>query len=231
MKILAIIPARKGSKRLKNKNIMNLIGKPLIEYSIEHAKHSKLITDICITSNCNQIRKIASDHNIVFIKRPENLCTDKASSESALAHALDQMESIDKNYDLVVFLQCTSPIRRMSDIDDAINNLISSNADSLFSGFKNHNFYWRNQSGNFESVNYDYKNRKREQDFNPNINENGSIYIFKPNILRKENNRLGGKIVFHEMPEWASFQIDDILDFEIVSSILKNKIFVNQISD
>ena len=231
MKILCIIPARKSSERLKNKNIKLLCGKPLISYSIEHALSSNYIDEICVSSDCNNIKEISNNYNITFIKRPKDLCTSEASSESALIHTIDFLKNKNKEFDYIVFLQCTSPIRRKNDIDDAIQLLIDNDADSLFSSFKDFSFSWSENSNQLESFNYDYKSRKREQDFKPYINENGSIYIFKPEILKNFNNRLGGKIINYDMPEWTSFQIDDIYDFEIISSIMSNKFFYNKIDN
>lgn len=225
MKILSIIPARKGSERLKNKNTKLLCGKPLISYSIEHALHSKYINNIVVTSDCREIEKISQNYNINYINRPKNLCTSSATSESALIHVLEFFENKNIIFDIVVFLQCTSPIRRKNEIDNAIDHFLKNEADSLFSCFDDVSFFWKKNGKKLKSFNYDYNHRKREQDFEPYLNENGSIYIFKPKILKKYNNRLGGSIVAYRMPEWASFQIDNEEDFEIISSIMKNKFF------
>jgi len=231
LKVLAIIPARKGSKRLKGKNIKNLCGKPLIAHTFEHAKKSKYINDIVVTSDSREIKEIASKYKIKYLTRPKTLCDDKSSSESALVHALDECEKSRGKYDLVVFLQCTSPIRRKNEIDNAIDFFLKNKADSLFSCFEDVSFFWEKKGKKIKSFNYDYNNRKREQDFEPYLNENGSIYIFKPQILKKHNNRLGGSIVAYKMPEWASFQIDHEEDFEVISSIMKNKLFIKRIME
>jgi YrbI family 3-deoxy-D-manno-octulosonate 8-phosphate phosphatase len=123
--------------------------------------------------------------------------------------------------ELVVFLQCTSPIRRARDIDMAAAQLRSAGADSLFSACENKRFIWARRDAALHPMNYDYKHRKREQDFEKQYRENGSIYIFKPWVLAKENNRLGGKIEVYEMDYWSSFQIDSPEDAELCSWILQ----------
>jgi N-acylneuraminate cytidylyltransferase len=118
-------------------------------------------------------------------------------------------------------LQPTSPIRREYDIDRAIEKLIDGNGDSLLSVYENSSFLWSKEG---KPLNYDHKARPRRQDKEWELVENGSIYITKRNILLKENNRLGGKIMTYVMPEWASFEIDTQFDFELVEYIARNKL-------
>ena len=129
-------------------------------------------------------------------------------------HEVQKKSTQPINY--VVFLQATSPLRETKDIDKAIEKIISEKADSLFSGAAIGDFLiWRKTGEKLESVNYDYINRKRRQDCSEQFVENGSIYIFTPEILFQHNNRLGGKIVISEMEVWKSFEVDtqDDLDF------------------
>ena len=102
-------------------------------------------------------------------------------------------------------------MRETKDIDNAIKKIIAEDADSLFSAAEIGDFFiWRRNGDTLESLNYDYKERKRRQDFGEQFVENGSIYIFKPEILFAHNNRLGGKIVISEMELWKSFEIDNM---------------------
>jgi CMP-N,N'-diacetyllegionaminic acid synthase len=116
---LAIIPARGGSKRLPNKNILNLAGKPLIEWSIDAALKSKYIDKVVVSSDDENILKIAKD-KCDIIKRPKELATDTASSIDVIKHVLDNLE---KKYDYIVLLQPTSPLRNEKHIDEAIEFL------------------------------------------------------------------------------------------------------------
>ena len=192
MRVVVIIPARGGSKGIPGKNAKPLAGKPLISHSIEHAKNSKLVTKIFVTTDCQNIKKIALDAGVGVIDRPAKLSGDSCSSESALAHALDQIMVNSESFDYVVFLQCTSPFRRINDIDDAINKIRKEQADSLLSVVQSHKFLWSESQSGAKSINYDFQNRPRRQDMPIQFQENGSIYIFKPWVLEDLNNRLGG---------------------------------------
>lgn len=129
IKIVCIIPARGGSRRIPGKNTMPFCGKPLIAWSIEQARASKHIEDIYVSSDDDDILRVAKEHGALTIKRPGKLATDTSLSEDVLLHALDYM----KNPTVVVFLQVTSPVRGMNDIDDATTLFITTGADSLFS--------------------------------------------------------------------------------------------------
>lgn len=224
MKVLLIIPARGGSKRIPRKNIRPMLGKPLIVYSIEHAKASKLVNRIVVSTDDAEIAKISEKNGAEVVVRPKEISNDTASSESALLHVLDHLEEKEGYVpDLVVFLQCTSPIRKKDETDNAIRLLVDSGADSLFSACKNDKFIWELGKEGPKSINYDYRSRKREQDMPPQFRENGSVYVFRPDILRKYNNRLGGKMIVYEMDYWSSFQIDSQEDWELIEWILKNK--------
>jgi N-acylneuraminate cytidylyltransferase len=126
-------------------------------------------------------------------------------------------------FDLVVFLQCTSPIRAAQDIDRAIETCIGEGADSLFSACRNDKFIWRRQEGGPVPLNYDHRARPREQDFPEEYRENGSIYVFRPWVLKTLGNRLGGRIAVYEMDYWGSFQIDTRDDLELCRWIVSRR--------
>ena len=119
-------------------------------------------------------------------------------------------------------MQATSPLRLESDIDDAINLFINNNADSLFSATRLDDLtIWQNKNNNWSSLNFDYKNRLRRQESLSNFIENGSIYIFKPEILKNNNNRLGGKIISYEMKFWQTWEIDSIEEIDLVEYFMR----------
>ncbi len=231
-KIIAVIPARGGSKRIKNKNLVMLAGKPLLAHSIEHAKNSKYVAKVIVSTDDQRIAAVAKKYGAAVVMRPKNLATDKASSEEALLHVLDNLHKIspspgvgrvrERSPDAVVFLQCTSPVRKKDDIDKAIRHFIKTRADSLFSACRNYGLVWERRKGKFYSLNYDFRHRKREQKMAPQYRENGSIYVLKPEILKKYHNRLGGKIAVYEMDFWKSFQVDEPQDLKFVEWIIKN---------
>ena len=223
--IICIIPARGGSRRLPKKNILPLAGKPLIAYSIEQAKNSDLVTRVIVSTDDIEIATVARQYEAEVVNRPGELSTETASSESALIHVLQHLEKLEKfSPELIVFLQCTSPIRGHDDIDNAIKTLLEKNADSLFSAFRFNKYIWQIKDGTILPINYDYRNRWREQDFPLQFQENGSIYVLKPWILKKFNNRLGGTIAVYEMDYLYSFQIDFAEDFELCEYIMKNQL-------
>ena len=212
LKIIAIIPARDGSKAIPKKNIIDFAGKPLIAWTIEQAISSNLINDVYVSSNSQEILSIAINYGAKQILRPKELSNDKSSSESALLHAIDK---IDEEQDLVVFLQATSPLRKMDDIDNAINKLIEENADSLLSLIETQEFMWEESKGVFNPLTYDLRNRCDHRSLRRLYYENGSIYIFKPEILRRYNNRLGGRKSIYLMEAWQRADIDDYDDYEL----------------
>lgn len=218
-KIVCIIPARGGSKGVPQKNIKLLAGKPLICHSIEQVLQAKHEIDLYVTTDAEDIARVAKSAGSQIIDRPEHLSGDLASSESALLHALDIIEA-EQIVDYVVFLQCTSVFRSADDIDGAIELIMKSNADSLLSVIVNHRFLWRASDQSAESINYDFNNRPRRQDMENQYQENGSIYIFKPWVLRERNNRLGGKIVLYEMDERSAVDIDSKFDFTLAEYLL-----------
>jgi len=224
-KIIAIIPARGSSKGIPKKNIINFLGKPLLAWSIEDAKNSRLINAVYVSTNDKEIAKVAEKYGAEVIWRPKEISGDLSISEEALKHAVNEIyKKNPQKIDYIVFLQATSPLRETEDIDNAIEKIISEEADSLFSGAEIGDFLiWKKSGNQLESLNYDYKNRKRRQDFGEQFVENGSIYIFKPEILFKYNNRLGGKIVISKMEFWKSFEIDNLEDLKFCEEIFKIK--------
>lgn len=222
MKILCVIPARGGSKGIPKKNIINFVDQPLISHSITQSLKSKYITDVVVSSDSDEILKISETYGVISLKRPDEISTDTSSSESALLHTI---ETLNGNYDYVVFLQATSPLRTTEDIDNCIETLINNNLDSVFSAsILEDMLIWKLSNETLESVNYDYKNRKRRQDSEIQYVENGSIYVFKKEGFIKNKNRLFGKIGLSLMDSWKMFEIDSLEDLELCELIFKNKL-------
>ena len=180
MEITAIIPARGNSKGIKRKNLINFCNQPLIYWSIKQALESKLITNVVVTSDNPEILNFSEKCGAIAIKRPVKISGDKATSESALIHAI---KTINFEIDVLVFLQATSPLRSTNDIDDAIKKFLKDKSSSLFSGSKMNDFnIWSKSKRNLKSINYNWKRRTiRQSKKNEIWCENGSIYVTRPN--------------------------------------------------
>lgn len=222
--VVCIIPARGGSKRIPGKNIVDLAGQPMLAYSIDHALNSKLVDRVIVSTDDADIASVSKKYGAEVFDRPDELAGDTATSESALIHVLDEIEKRgEQTPDLVVFLQCTSPVRRVDDIDNVIGMIESKNADSVFSATRNFGLIWSKGEVGVKALTYDYKTRKREQDMDTQYRENGSIYVCKPELLRKYNNRMTGTIDIYEMDMWSSFQVDSPDDVELINWILQEQ--------
>ncbi len=223
LRVLAVIAARGGSKGIPRKNLINLCGKPLLTWSIAQAREAKGVTEVAVSSDSEEILGLASACGAVGVPRPKHIAGDTASSESAWLHALDERERHAGPFDLVVALQATSPIREASDIDRALSTLVGERLDSLLSVCEVEDFFtWRLDSeGLAESVNYDWRNRRRRQDIEKRYLENGSFYIFRPDQLRRTMNRLGGRIGVFVMERHKMFQVDRPEDIRLCEAIMR----------
>jgi len=218
---LAIIPARGGSKRLPNKNILNLAGKPLIAWSIEAAKKSKYIDEVVVSSDSEKILDIAKEYNIKALKRAKYLATELASSIDVLKDVLGNF----KNYDYLVLLQPTSPLRDETHIDKAIELLKKKNADAVISVCQmEHSPLWANtldESLSMENFLKDEVKNKRSQDLPRYFRLNGAIYICKIDKFLEENSlMLKNNIYAYIMDRKSSIDIDEEIDFKLAEVML-----------
>jgi len=224
-RVIALIPARGGSKGVPGKNLYPVAGKPLIRHTIEQALASRLVTDVVVSTDDDRIAAESHSAGAGVILRPTEISGDTASSESALLHALSAMGlgSQLPGSELVVFLQCTSPIRREDDIDLAIRCLSETRADSLLSVSPNHRFFWEDCVDGARALNYDYNRRPRRQEMKPQYIENGSIYVFGRSGFLKAKNRLFGKVALYRMDEDAAVDIDCLTDLKIADAVLRER--------
>lgn len=221
--MLAIIPARGGSKGIPGKNIVPLCGKPLLAWTIEAAKAASYVDRLVVSTDDPEITGVAREYGAEVIERPAEISGDTASSESALLHALDALHAADAyEPELVVFLQPTSPLRREYDIDNAVETLHARNADSLFSARHVEGFIWQTDGHAPSPLDYDPATRSTRQKLSRRaLEENGSIYVFKPSILRKHGARLGGEIAAYLMHPLDSFQVDTPEDIDLLEALFR----------
>ena len=219
---LAIIPARGGSKRLPRKNILDLNGKPLITWSIEAGRQSQYIDDVVVTSDDDEILSIAQQYAAYTIKRPEHLASDTATTFDAIAHAIEN----SKQYDYIVLLQPTSPLRDAKHIDEAIELLESKNADAVVSVCEmDHSPLWSNTLPKDASMagflNEELLN-KRSQDLEIFYRLNGAIYICKTQTLLQQKSFFIKENIFaYVMDRNSSVDIDEAIDFKIADVLMK----------
>ena len=212
-KVLAIIPARKGSKGVPSKNTKLLYNKPLIAWTIEAAQKSKYIDEINISTDCLKVKDIAKSYNIDIHKlRPDNLSTDSTSSDDVIIYELNKTE----DFDIVCMLQPTSPLRDFEDIDSAFKEFFKAMANSMVSVSKNlHPPYWSFRiNGSYLESLFPNKNiNKRRQELPETYMLNGAIYIAKIDFYKKNKSFLSSQTVPYLMAENKSIDIDSIEDF------------------
>ncbi len=228
-KILAIIPARAGSKRLPNKNLKTLNDKPLIQWTIEAAKNSKYLDKIILSTESQQIAQVAKNLGVeVPFLRPSQLAEDTSHPIDVVKHALNFFNEANEKYDYIVLLQPTSPFREAIDIDNAIELLDTKNADAIIGVCEAHHTpLWSNTLEDDLSMKdfipKQYLNL-RAQDL-PNFYQiNGAMYICDTKKIFEENTfYLKENIYAYIMPQERSVDIDTQLDFLLAQSILDHK--------
>jgi N-acylneuraminate cytidylyltransferase len=222
MNIIAIIPARGGSKGIPLKNVRPLCGKPLIAWNIEAASASEFISQVYVSTDDREIAVAARAHGAQVIDRPQDLANDTATSESALLHALELLKKKKISPDLLVFMQCTSPLTATRDIDAAIQKLLDERADSCFTATDFHYFIWKKLAdGSVEGINHDKRFRPRRQDREPQYQENGAVYVMNCRGFVQARHRFFGKTVMSLMPQERCFEIDEPVDLDIAEVLLR----------
>lgn len=219
---IGIIPARGGSKRLPRKNTLSLCGKPLIAWTIEAGLKSKYIDKLIVTSDDDEILKISRDYGADIIKRPYKLATDTATTFDAVKHVL---ENTGQNYDYIVLLQPTSPLRNEKHIDDAIKLLFQKKADAVISVCEVDNSpLWCNTlptDGSLKGFLKEDVINKRSQDLDKFNRINGAIYICQiDKLLENKSFFLKDNIFAYVMDKKHSIDVDEEIDFYVAETIL-----------
>jgi|APSaa5957512535_1039671.scaffolds.fasta_scaffold29951_2 N-acylneuraminate cytidylyltransferase/CMP-N,N'-diacetyllegionaminic acid synthase len=222
--MIAIIPARSGSKGLPGKNIKSLCGKPMIAYTIESALKSKYITEVIISTDCKEIEKIALKYGAKsYFLRPNHLASNDAKAIDVYIYTI---EKLINEYDYIInefiVLQPTSPLRKVDDVNSAIDLFFGKKADSVISYTKeNHPIEWHqyiNLEGKFEKI---FNNNKllNRQESRESYYPNGAIFIFKYNLI-KQNKYYNSNSYAFIMPIEKSIDIDTRFDFEIAEYLI-----------
>ena len=230
MNILCTICARSGSKGVPKKNIKPLLGKPLIGYTIEQALSSKLFSEIVVSTDSKEISKQAINFGAkCWFLRPKELSGDSAPKLPVIRHALENAEiKYKKKYDVIVDLDVSSPIRSIKDIKESFLYFKKGNYDNLITGCPART----NPYFNMVEIIKGTAQLSKEMNIQPERRQsapevfdmNASIYIWKRKVLLDNKTLFTGNTGFYEMDEETSYDIDSMLDWDIVEMIMKKRI-------
>ena len=202
--VLGVIPARGGSKGVLRKNIRPIAGKPLLAWTIEAADRSKTLTRYVVSTENDEIAKIADLHGASVLRRPAALATDDASTLVVLQHALEHIPA-----DIMVVLNPTSPIRRKGVIDMCVDRFLSRGADSLGTVHKDYS--------------YEYgQDMPRRQEMTPRLVDNGNVYVIRAGLIG-DGNMLGKRLGTFEISREEGVEIDEEFDFWLAEQILLHR--------
>ena len=217
MKRITIIPARSGSKGLKDKNIRKLEGIPMFAWSIIHSKYYSSENDlIIVSSDSEEYLSIADDFGAIPHKRPAELAKDETFTEPVMEEVLENYK-IDTD-DIVILLQPTSPIRKKDTIKQFIDVLENKDCDSVLTLSSYHGFLWKDEGGYKVPL---YSNRPRRQDMEARYSETGSMYGTKYQNFLNTSNRISGRIKGIEVSFEESLEVDTPEEFEVIKSYFK----------
>ena len=220
--VVAVILARGGSKGIPSKNLIEFCGKPLMYWTVTQCLKTKSIDEVWVSSDSQEILSISSSLGAKTVLRPNNISTDSSTSESGWKHAIKHIEEEGKSISLVIAPQVTSPLREPIDIEMGIEKFYTEDYDSMFSCSEaSDTFLWEEEDGVLKSANYNTSKRPMRQDIKNKYIENGSFYIFLPEVLKQFNNRFGNKIGYTLMESWKKYEIDELDDLKVCSAIMK----------
>ncbi len=214
MTVVAVIPARGGSVGVPRKNLRLVGGVPLVGRTIAAALCAQTIDEVFVSTDDDEIARVASRFGAVIIRRPEYLAGHTASSESALLHALDVLQASGVSPTHLVMLQCTSPFTTGADIDRVTGALLSGAAHAAFAVVPDHGFLWRiGAKGYAQGINHDHTGaRERRQDREPQYRETGAIYAMQVAAFRETGRRFCGDTLAVPV-SGPPLEIDDETDF------------------
>ena len=229
--ILGLIPARGGSKGLPRKNIKSLLGKPLIAWTIEQALASKYLDRVVVSTNDKEIAEISKKYGAeIPFMRPKELAEDNAKGIDVVLHVIDWLKKNDrrKQYDLIMLLQPTSPLRKSEDIDKAIELLFLKEAKAIISVCEvDHHPLWANtlpKDGCMKDfIRKEIKNKNR-QELPLLYRLNGAIYLAYCDYIKQCKSFIGKETFAYKMLRERSIDIDDEIDFKLAQILMKNNI-------
>lgn len=229
MKVIAFIPVRGGSKSIPLKNIKPFCGKPLVCWNIEALEACPEVDEVIVATDSDDIWNTVESRNYkkttLYRRSAENAC-DTASTESVMLEYIHYANLAADN--IFMLVQATSPLTETKHFTEALQMYAISEYDSIITCVRNYRFFW-NEDGT--SMNYDYMNRPRRQNFNGMLMENGAFYINTVGNILFNGNRLGGKIGIYEMPEYTATEIDEPDDWIILENLMRKHVLAHQTSE
>lgn len=233
MKIVSVIPARGGSKSIVNKNLQLIDGIPLVARSIVASKAVKEIIETYVSSDSDEILEVSKSYGATTINRPENISNDESSTEDVLLHFIEALSKKDINFDILVYLQCTSPFTTAIDVKLVLDTLLKNEqVDCVFSVTEDHSFLWKINDRNLgEGINHQSnKQRSRRQDLSPTYRENGAVFAVRVPALLETKNRFGKKALPVVAGGYLPFEIDYPFELQMARTLspLFSNITINQ---
>ncbi len=225
LNILAVIPARGGSKGIPRKNVRLLAGKPLIAHTIEQAQLARSVNRVVVSTDDPEIASVAQKFGAEVVWRPPEISGDDAPSEAALLHALEYLEQTEGYQpDILVFLQCTAPLTLAEDIEGTIRVLLEEDADTALAVTPFHRFLWRkDEKGDAVGINHDKRHRPLRQEMEPQYLETGAVYVMRVEGFKKAKHRFFGKTALYVMPPERCWEIDEPVDLLIAEVLLREQ--------
>lgn len=222
MKTITFIPVRGGSKSIPLKNIKPFCGKPLVCWNIEALEACLLVDEIVVATDSDDIWSTVASQNYKkthLYRRTAQNASDTASTESVMLEYIEFAKLAEE--DIFMLVQATSPLTETVHFTEALNSYLEGKYDSMLTCVRNRRFFW-NEDG--DSINYDYKNRPRRQNFAGMLMENGAFYINTVKNILRDKNRLSGKIGIYEMPEYTATEIDEPDDWIILEQLMRQHV-------
>jgi N-acylneuraminate cytidylyltransferase len=220
LRTVAIIPARGGSKQVPRKNVQRVGGIPLVERAVRAALAAEGVDLVVVSTDDAEIAAVSRAAGARVIRRPAEISGDTATSESAILHALDELDAQGEQVDIVAFLQATSPFIPSVALSAAVDDIRADRADSVFSAYETYGFLWRrDDDGAAVAINHDAAHRPRRQDREPHHLESGAFYAFRADGFREHRHRFFGRIGLAEVPEWTAIEIDDEQQLRIARTL------------
>lgn len=220
--LIAIVPARGGSKGIPLKNLADLNGLPLLAWTLNSVAAAETPMRLIVSTDSQQIARAAHRFGAEVVVRPSDLAADETPTEPVVSHALETIGAASD--DTILLLQATSPLRGIRALDDAVSQYFNDGRDCLVAVVSESPFLWREGAESAEAL-YESSARRRRQDFGSDdriYRETGSIYIFRKEGLDSSANRIHGRVSLFVMEAWESIDIDQPSDLQLAELTLKS---------